>query len=79
MKLELLFEEKLLKYEAAQEEEENRKFQEICQSLEELLTECRECQQNIASMSETIEEKRDELLKVKVVESLLSVTVSPLV
>lgn len=66
LKLELLFEEKLLQYETAQEELEVQQFEELSRSMEELLNECKACQQSIDAMSDAIEEKKDELLKVKV-------------
>lgn len=66
LKLELLFEEKLLQYESAQEESELLQLDELSQSMEELLNECKACQQNIDTMSDAIEEKKDELLKLKV-------------
>jgi CHASE3 domain sensor protein len=69
LKLELLFEEKLLQYETSLEESENQQLEEISKNLEELLEECKACQQSIETMSESIEEKKDELLKVKVCES----------
>jgi hypothetical protein len=66
LKLELLFEEKLLKYETSLEESESQQLEDISNNLEELLGECKTCQQSIDTMSELIEDKKDELLKVKV-------------
>lgn len=66
LKLELLFEEKLLQYETSLEESESHQLGDISENLEELLRECKSCQQSIGTMSELIEDKKDELLKVKV-------------
>lgn len=66
LKLELLFEEKLLQYELNEEENENEQLKELTNKIQETVSECRGCQQNIESMNEMIEEKNDELLKTKV-------------